>query len=116
MKSNYLVNEIRRSLGDHPQGVSPFGIRPQGGPVSLGQIPRSELTVPVRDSGPDAWGYRVPLPPGSKYMWNNDGVWHMSDREQETGLWLTDVGSRLDVIFTQEGRPMWLSYRAGEYR
>lgn len=68
--------------------------------------PRLWNTVPVREDGPEAWGYQIKVPAGGWY--SRSGGTHWKQVESTTYVWLEYEGSTLDVIYIgQGGKPVW---------
>lgn len=56
--------------------------------------------LPVRESGPSAWGARVELPAQCWWCWGKDDMWTQEYRDDHQ--WITDAGVTLYVIQTDD--------------
>ena len=69
--------------------------------------------APVREDGPDAWGYQVTVPAGGAFR-RGGGDWRMSEDGKEAHLWIESVGEVLEVAYVRNGLPVWEKYRGTE--
>ena len=69
-----------------------------------------ERIAPVREDGPEAWGYSIPVPAGGAHMWNNSGVWHRNSGESTKYVSVSIGGNTITVVFVKDGKPYGRRY------
>lgn len=69
-----------------------------------------ERIAPVREDGPEAWGYSIPVPAGGAHMWNNSGQWHLNTRDKTIYVTVGTGGNEISVVYVREGKPYGRRY------
>lgn len=117
MKSHTIFKQIQNFFEPAEQGGQlPEGLRISGEEAHfLGESAcLQEITLPVRDSGPDAWGAQVSFSLPAWYSWDEGRSWYC-ERENRYKF-LTCVGSRLDLVYVnQEDKLEYVRYIAAEW-
>ncbi|MBQ4514143.1 MAG: hypothetical protein II969_14200 [Anaerolineaceae bacterium] len=76
---------------------------------------REERDCYVRESGPDAWGYRVDIPNKAFFRWINflpaaSNPWYMSTADQS--IWVESAGGLLEIMRLLEDESLeWILYK-----
>ena len=107
-----IINPNQESTGTGlPEGFTESGERIlyAGSPV-----PCENINAPVREDGPDAWGCQIKVPAGGAYRWDSTGAWLQGDEHHSKYIWITHVGTVVDVIYISDDTPHWITYTGTE--
>lgn len=122
MKDDNIFDKMKNAFtpvttgtdGDGAEGL-PLGMVQRGERMVYGYAftVAQKLDAPVREDGPDAWGYQVTVPAGGAFR-RGSGEWRRSHDGNEAHLWIESVGEVLEVAYVREGLPVWECYRGTE--
>lgn len=117
MGNNTIFSQLHKAFSNSGEvSTLPEGLEISGGEVFFqGYTACLQVcNVPVRDSGPDAWGYQVKLCLPALYSWDHGRNWYYE--EDSLYKYLTCVGSELDLIYVnKEDNLEYLRYIAVEW-
>ena len=119
MKQNTVFNQIHdifepicdQNYADTDAGL-PEGFTAAGDRILYAGIPVpcEKQQAPVREDGPDAWGCQIKIPAGGAYRWGSNGTWYRGEAQHSKHIWLTQVGTVLDVVYVLNGVPCRMTY------